>query len=55
MSTQNNKPTEEQTSDVAGVVDDVTALNAAFPAHSERRQVPRALDAHWSPLVPGFL
>jgi hypothetical protein len=41
MSTQNNKPTEEQTSDVAGVVDDVTALNAAFPAHSERRQVPR--------------
>ena len=41
MNPQNKKPTEEQTSDVAGVVDDVTALNAAFPAQGERRQVPR--------------
>ena len=43
MNGQNSeKPIEpKQTSDVAGVVDDVTALNAAFPAQGERRQVPR--------------
>ena len=41
MNPQNNKPTEQQANDVAGVVDDVTALNAAFPAPNERRQVPR--------------
>jgi PilZ domain-containing protein len=41
MNPQNEKPTEQQANDVAGVVDDVTALNAAFPAQNERRQVPR--------------
>jgi hypothetical protein len=43
MNPQNQQPSEQQpenTQDVAGVVDDVTALNQAFPA-KDRRQSPR--------------
>ena len=43
MNPQPNQPAgqQQEQNDVAGVVDDVTALNAAFPPERERRQLPR--------------